>query len=347
MFVRNWLRASIEKKRSFYRRSIDFRTRDVQNVWSGFRDVMTKLGFRTIETKRWAGVCSDETFVSDSGVAYIRHGGEDDVDVKIYSCDLTAIKSVEAYVESVDDPKPPSGSVFMACSRKGEIVFRPIGAERSELEPQNYRSDVIEDYDYIKENLSNSNPNGRISILDGVPGTGKTYLVRSLVTSSANVTFVLVPSDMVESLVGPSLITALMQLKDSYEDSPICLIVEDADKYLVPRASDNVSAISTILNLSDGILGSIIDIRIVCTTNAEIDRVDPAILRPGRLCRRVEVGRLDSDQSSAIYERLTSKPNHYKSGFRTLAEIYQDARGGQSPEIKASNESSKIGFWAK
>ncbi len=47
------------------------------------------------------------------------------------------------------------------------------------------------------------------------------------------------------------------------------LIVEDADECLVQRGSDNMSTIASVLNISDGILGSILDVRVLATTNAE------------------------------------------------------------------------------
>jgi hypothetical protein len=53
------------------------------------------------------------------------------------------------------------------------------------------------------------------------------------------------------------------------QNCPILFIIEDADDCLVPRGSGNVSTISSLLNYTDGIFGSMLDLRIIATTNAE------------------------------------------------------------------------------
>jgi len=106
------------------------------------------------------------------------------------------------------------------------------------------------------------------------------------------------------------------------------MVIEDGDVCLVPRRNDNISAIAALLNLSDGILGSMIDIKMVISTNAEIKDLDQAILRPGRLCRDIHVGPLPFEQANKVYQRLTGRKAvsldeamDYRD-YYTLAEIY-------------------------
>ncbi len=66
----------------------------------------------------------------------------------------------------------------------------------------------------------------------------------------------------------PEFLPLLLRVKDNHE-KPIILIIEDGDACLAPRKSDNISAITSLLNLSDGILGSIIDIKMIITPRIE------------------------------------------------------------------------------
>jgi hypothetical protein len=88
-----------------------------------------------------------------------------------------------------------------------------------------------------------------------------------------------------------------------------------------------MSKISSLLNLSDGLVGATFDIRILATTNARQVEIDPAILRPGRLCRRIEVLPLEPDHATAVLGGLPGTTP--RSAFRkatTLAEVYAAAR---------------------
>ena len=67
-----------------------------------------------------------------------------------------------------------------------------------------------------------------------------------------------------------------------YPDS--VLIIEDAEKVVRNRnGNGNETAVSNLLNLSDGILGDCLKTQIVATFNTERQLIDKALLRKGRL----------------------------------------------------------------
>ncbi len=159
--------------------------------------------------------------------------------------------------------------------------------------------------------------------------------MRALIDAIKGAVFVFVPPGIVDFLASPELIPMLIQKKSSnYVDGPIVFILEDADNILVPRAKDNMSLISTLLNMTSGILGSMLDIRAVATTNSPKADIDPALLRPGRLSSHMTVGRLDTAKANAIFKRLTGKAripkaaggNEPFSKETTLADVYLMAR---------------------
>ena len=121
-------------------------------------------------------------------------------------------------------------------------------------------------------------------------------------------------------------------------NGPLVLILEDADRVLVPRDNKqgSMNAISQVLNLGDGILGSVLDIRIGASTNANKVEMDPATRRPGRLCRYSAVDALSAKESSDALSRLTGKPFTVKAPT-TIAQIYRWAREhGWKPSKRAS-----------
>jgi SpoVK/Ycf46/Vps4 family AAA+-type ATPase len=83
-----------------------------------------------------------------------------------------------------------------------------------------------------------------------------------------------------------------------------------------------------LLNLSDGIIASTFDSRVLVTTNARHTEIDPAILRPGRLCRHVAVPPLHADHATGLLRNLLAAEP--RAPFRkpvTLAEVYAAAHG--------------------
>jgi SpoVK/Ycf46/Vps4 family AAA+-type ATPase len=127
------------------------------------------------------------------------------------------------------------------------------------------------------------------------------------------------------------------------------LVIEDADRCLTSRGSDNISAISAILNLSDGIIGNLLDLRIVCTTNAEIDNIDAALMRSGRLSARIEVNLLDVEQAKVIYTRVGGTQEQvWDKKYYSLSDVYALAKGKVIEESPGQGNSrkQKVGFAA-
>lgn len=227
-----------------------------------------------------------------------------------------------SFIDTSFVSKEKKNLVFTIVKTSSGFDIQSLGDGHSPLITDNYLPDVITDIDFVVNAFSKSPPAGRIAILNGEPGTGKTHLIRSFL-SRIDCLFLIVPSSLIDSLDKPELVPLLTSVRNSHE-KPIILIIEDGDTCLVPRKNDNISTIAALLNLSDGIMGSIIDIKMIISTNAEIKDMDPAILRPGRLSRNIYVGPLPYDQANVVYRRLMANDTatlEYRR-FYTLAEIY-------------------------
>jgi len=241
--------------------------------------------------------------------------------------------------DSIKKTKKDHIHVLMSDRYHGYRIS-PAGEIKDDFERENYSEDVVESFDYVVENFSKENPPGRLTILSGLPGTGKTYFVRGLVKALKNSYVIMIPSNLLSSLDSPSLLPTLIDHKSYIEDKNMVFVVEDADPVLVKRMNDNVCVLSSLLNFTDGILGVALDLRIVTTTNAERIEFDDALMRPGRLLSHVEIGSLPPEKCNEIYERLTGKEGNIKEQL-TLAEVYAKTRGQSK---KKKKKEKKLGF---
>lgn len=303
-------------------------------------DLGGRLAYRFISDS-W----KQEIYLWDDGIVDVSINNGTYLDVKALSHDEEFLQKIKKEVEDLFLPNVQHGHIFAIVNQGGRLGLSSIGAAGIALDKHNYMADVLADYEYIVKDLNASSPSGRISIMEGEPGTGKTHLIRALLLEVPDAMFILVAPDMVSSLAGPELLPLLMTHKQSYMlNGPIVLILEDADKCLVTRQGDNIGSIQALLNLGDGILGSLLDLRIVATTNAKKLEIEGAILRDGRLSRRLEVGPLDLPTAIACYDHLLPGKNleevlpvvrdHEKRKI-TLAQVYGLARkNGWLPEAR-------------
>ncbi len=221
-----------------------------------------------------------------------------------------------------------AGVLYMLKSDCDEFHFSAIGTGGRPLRRENYAPSVLDAIDHLAFDIEAADPCGRIALLTGPPGTGKTHVIRGVLASAKRPCFVVLQAGDLVSFLDASPLSALTDFaRREAKDRPIVLVVEDADGCLVPRGADNMSLISALLNLSDGLIGATFDIRILATTNARKVEIDPAILRPGRLCRRIDVLPLEPDHATQVLGGLLGTAP--RSAFRTastLAEVYAAAR---------------------
>ena len=223
------------------------------------------------------------------------------------------------------------GIYCMVQSEMG-LKLHHIGYPGKPLIETNYSKKVLEGFNRIVGDVITDKPSGCLSIISGPPGSGKTFMVRGVIeTAEEEALFVMIPPDVVSGMSGPAMVPLFVRIKEEYLDTKqsVVFIVEDSDSILVPRGADNMSAISTLLNLSDGILGSLFQMRFICTTNANALNFDEALTRPGRLSCRLQIGALSKEEAIVAYNAITNtKDGQGKiSGEMTLAEVYALANG--------------------
>ena len=306
-----------------------------------------------------------------------------DVNFNWISGDPKLIEAFLALEQEIEPAPAPEGQVYVLVPSSCGITRTSIGLGSCPLNRNNYRPEVIKDYDKIVEDLKSKDPLGRLVIFSGPTGTGKTYLVRALLDSLPDVMFLLLPSNMTSSMSGPEILAALISASEdgkcecsecsegederdadffanpqtksvsvnpSYpsisghsKKRTIALVVEDADNCLASRVSENVSAISAVLNLSDGIIGNCLDLRIICTTNQDIREIDSALLRRGRLSKHIEVNSLDVSQAKDVYQKVGGTlEQEWDKKFYALSDVYAMAKNREPIELEPKKPT--IGF---
>lgn len=272
---------------------------------------------------------------ADGGVTVDYWASDGEISVWVMTSDKEVAEKVIDLLRRYIAPRKPEGRVYVIGSGPMGPEFYNLGTASVPMERGNYEPKVIAAYDEIITDLKAPSPTGRLSIFDGPPGTGKTFLVRAILDAAPEAMFVFVLPNMVDALASPALIPLLIRRKESRSTTgPIVFILEDGDNVLTPRKKDNLSLISTLLNMTSGILGSMLDIRVIATTNSPKSDIDPALMRPGRLSQHITVGSLSSEHAAKIYKRLTGKKGKDAWGSKSsLADVYLAAKkNGWKPQ---------------
>lgn len=293
------------------------------------RTCLETLGFRRCSTQHTDDGSSNCDYVGAHGFVHLNLSP------------LNENNSIRAYVlredvlaqlsEAVKAARREGGTrVFMLKQERDELRFSQNALRESTFEPGNYSEAVVKQYAFVRSVLAAKEPLGRLILLNGEPGTGKSHFIRALLTElRKTVAFCAIPPSFVEELTGPALIGAVDNFRTWHSRGPFAAVIEDADVCLVRRSSDNISVIAGLLNMTDGLVGEIIDARIIATTNAKKLEIDPALLRPGRLAVQIDFEKLDEARANAVLERLGVKERVSKP--TTLAELYARAAEKETP----------------
>jgi hypothetical protein len=182
----------------------------------------------------------------------------------------------------------------------GEYTFEPISVnlpEDLDLE-LNYGKKFLEVDKTIQERLIEK-PNG-LFMFHGMPGTGKTTYIKYL-ASKIKRDFIYIPTTMIENFTSdPNCLHTLIQKPNSV------IILEDAEKAILKRHGDGMdsSAVSSLLNLSDGILSDILKTSVIVTYNCPKQDIDDALKRKGRLQAEYEFNALSVEDAKKLAKSL-------------------------------------------
>ena len=120
------------------------------------------------------------------------------------------------------------------------------------------------------------------------------------------------------------------------------LILEDCEQAIVDRSvSAFGNSISNLLNMSDGLMSDIMNLKFICTFNTNISNIDDALLRKGRCKVKYEFKELSADKVAILNEQKQLGIPEDKITKMSLANIFN------FKDESYENEYKPIGFVSK
>jgi len=188
---------------------------------------------------------------------------------------------------------------FWHATQNGAVnQERAIEAQEwSELR-RNYSAPVAERLERLME-VGAADVNGKLILLHGPPGTGKTTALRALGRSWRKWCRTDCVLDPERLLSEPGYLLEVAMGDNRGDRRWRLLILEDCDELIRSEAKHTAGqALSRLLNLTDGLLGQGQHILVAITTNEPLDRLHPAVVRPGRCLAQIQVDPLTAAEAT-------------------------------------------------
>ncbi|KAG5242513.1 calmodulin-interacting protein [Salix suchowensis] len=213
---------------------------------------------------------------------------------------------------TVEGPQKQGLPLMQSECSDGKTI---IGHDRSKL------GGLHEEYAVLKDIIVSSMKNTLSSfglrttkgvLLYGPPGTGKTSLARLCAVDAGVNLFSINGPEIISQNYGESE-QAMHKIFDSAcQSAPAVVFIDELDA-IAPARKDGGEELSqrmvaTLLNLMDGI-GRTDGLLIIAATNRP-DSIEPALRRPGRLDREIEIGVPSPGQRLDILHTLLSEMKH-------------------------------------
>lgn len=302
------------------------------------------LGFKTLVINKYLfnskKECMNHLFVAHQELPFIIYYGRDHQDNNLRLKIITTVEAEEksdailgnvfevlrTYMFATAYPKAKKGAIcnMIGLNDRGNLELFELNKVTCDLDEETMKlSYPNSNNTKINTFLQEWDTKGKLLLIHGKPGGGKTTFIRHLLTNIYDGSVVFMNADIFAQLSSVRFISfALENLQNCL------LLIEDAEKLLVSREEnheDRSSSVADLLNYTDGLLGDALQMKILATFNTELDKIDAALLRKGRLFHREDFGPLTADQAKVLYKHLTKEDDHVelnKKDSYSLAEIY-------------------------
>ncbi len=176
-------------------------------------------------------------------------------------------------------------------------------------------------YPELYEKMKAKNPKG--ILLFGPPGTGKTLLAKAVASESESNFISVKGPEFLSKWVGESEKAVRETFRKARQASPSIIFLDELDAVVPARglgADSHVTerVVSQILTELDG-LEELNNVVVIAATNRP-DIIDPALLRPGRFDKIIEVPLPDQEARESIFNiHMKDKPLSKEVSFKEMA----------------------------
>eukprot|EP01038_Epipyxis_sp_PR26KG_P006776 gene6776-9281_t len=221
--------------------------------------------------------------------------------------------ALHRHSHSVVDLLPPeSDSSIQLMVEKPDVTYHDIGG--MDIQKQEIREAVelpLTQFELYKQ-IGIDPPRG--VLMYGPPGTGKTMMAKAVANATTASFITMVGSEFVQKYLGegPRMVRDVFRL--ARENSPAIIFIDEIDAIATKRFDAQTGAdrevqriLLELLNQMDG-FDQTTNVKVIMATN-RADTLDPALLRPGRLDRKIEFPNPDRRQKRMVFTACTAKMN--------------------------------------
>ncbi|NUE03485.1 CDC48 family AAA ATPase [Halorubraceae archaeon YAN] len=172
----------------------------------------------------------------------------------------------------------------------GGITYEDIGGLENEIQRVREMVELPMKHPQIFKKLGIEPPQG--VLLHGPPGTGKTLLAKAVANETSASFFSIAGPEIISKYYGESEQQLREIFEDAKDESPAIIFIDELDS-IAPKREDVTGeverrVVAQLLTMMDGLeaRGQVI---VIAATN-RVDSVDPALRRPGRFDREIEIG---------------------------------------------------------
>merc|ERR1711881_321191 len=209
-------------------------------------------------------------------------------------------------------PEADSSIAMLGADEKPDVTYADVGG--LDMQKQEIREAVelpLTHFDLYKQ-IGIDPPRG--VLLYGPPGTGKTMLVKAVANSTTASFIRVVGSEFVQKYLGegPRMVRDVFRM--ARENAPSIVFIDEIDAIATKRFDAQTGAdrevqriLLELLNQMDG-FDQATNVKVIMATN-RADTLDPALLRPGRLDRKIEFPPPDRRQKRLVLQACTANMN--------------------------------------
>uniref|UniRef100_A0AC35TK16 AAA domain-containing protein n=1 Tax=Rhabditophanes sp. KR3021 TaxID=114890 RepID=A0AC35TK16_9BILA len=199
---------------------------------------------------------------------------------------------------------------LLTAKDKPDVNYGDVGGLETQKQEVREAIELSITHGYLFKQIGIEAPKG--VMLHGPPGCGKTMIAKAVAASTKSSFIRMVGSEFVHKYLGegPKMVRDVFKMAKA--NAPCIIFIDEVDSIATKRFDSKAGAdrevqriLLELLNQMDGFDESS-GVRVIMATN-RIDTLDPALLRPGRIDRKIEFPLPDRRQKRLLFNTVTSK----------------------------------------